>query len=243
MNALADKSQLTCRKCGAMLLRGGDLAGQCVACLLESAWDEAERFDHYQVATHTDGTPVELGRGAMGITFKASDTVLGNEVALKVIDARIAAHSEARERFLREARAAARLRHSNVASVFYYGTRKSDGQCFYAMELVEGATVEARLRRSGPLPPAFALEVIAQVAGALIALEAHGLVHRDLKPSNLMLVEGPELAVKVIDFGLAKAAASVGTATDITHGDFVGTPSFASPEQFNKSTVDVRSDL
>jgi serine/threonine protein kinase len=88
-----------------------------------------------------------------------------------------------------------------------------------------------------------ALEVIAQVARALIALEAHGLVHRDLKPSNLMLVEGPELAVKVIDFGLAKAAASVGTATDITHGGFVGTPSFASPEQFNKSTVDVRSDL
>jgi serine/threonine protein kinase len=111
------------------------------------------------------------------------------------------------------------------------------------MELVEGETLQARLRRGGPLPLALALEVIAQVARALIALEAHGLVHRDLKPSNLMLVEGPELAVKVIDFGLAKAAASVGTATDITHGDFVGTPSFASPEQFNKSTVDVRSDL
>src|SRR4029077_9927283 len=164
MSASADKPQLTCRKCGAMLLRGGDLAGQCVACLLESAWDEAERFDHYQVATHTDGTPVELGRGAMGITFKASDTVLGNDVALKPIDARIAAHPEARERFLREARAAARLRHPNVASVFYYGTRKGDGQCFYAMELVEGESLEAPLRHAGPLPPALALEVIAQVA-------------------------------------------------------------------------------
>jgi serine/threonine protein kinase/predicted ATPase len=221
-----------------------------VACLLELAWDDeviptanAERFDHYQVATHTDGTPVELGRGAMGITFKAFDSVLGTEVALKVIDARLAAHSEVRGRFLREARAAARLRHPNVASVFYYGTRTSDGQCFYAMELVEGETLAARMRRSGPLPPALALEFIAQVARALIALEAHGLVHRDLKPSNLMLVEGPELTVKVIDFGLAKAAASVGTETDITHGGFVGTPSFASPEQFNNTTIDVRSDM
>jgi predicted ATPase len=204
----------------------------------------AEQFDHYHVAIHTDGTPIELGRGAMGITFKAFDTVLGNEVAIKVIDARIAAHPEARERFLREARAAARLRHPNIASVFYYGTRKSDGQCFYAMELVEGETLETRLRHSGPLPPALALEVTTQAARALVALEVHGLVHRDLKPANLMLVERPELTVKVIDFGLAKAAVTAESECDITHGGFVGTPSFASPEQFtNTSAVDVRSDL
>jgi tetratricopeptide (TPR) repeat protein len=201
------------------------------------------RFDHYQVAIHPDGTPVELGRGAMGITFKAFDTVLGNDVALKVIDTRIAAHPLARERFLREARAAARLRHPNVASVFYYGTRKSDAQCFYAMELIEGETLEARLRHSGPLPPVLALEVITQVARALVALEVNGLVHRDLKPANLMLVEGPELTIKVIDFGLAKAAATAGKETHITRGGFVGTPSFASPEQFNNPSVDVRSDL
>src|SRR3984893_2635203 len=203
MSASADESQLTCPECGAPLLRVGHLAGQCLVCLLESALDEeevqmasGERFDHYQVATHTDGTPVELGWGAMGITFKASDTVLGNDVALKVLDARIAAHPEARERFLREARAAARLRHPNVASVFYYGVRKTDGQCFYAMELVEGETLETRLRHSGPLPPALALEVIKQAARALVALEVHGLVHRDLKPANLMLVERPELTLK-----------------------------------------------
>jgi hypothetical protein len=201
------------------------------------------RFDHYQVVLHTDGTQVELGRGAMGVTFKAFDTVLENEVALKVIDTRIAAHPEARERFLREARAAARLRHPNVASVFYYGTRQSDGQCFYAMELVDGETLEARLRRSGPLLPALALEVITQVARALVAIEVHGLVHRDLKPANLMLVEGPELTVKVIDFGLAKAVANAGNETHVPHGGFVGTPSFASPEQFNDTSVDVRSDL
>jgi serine/threonine protein kinase/tetratricopeptide (TPR) repeat protein len=264
MSASADEPQLTCPECGAPLQRVGHLAGQCLVCLLESALGEeevqmasAERFDHYQVATHTDGTPVELGRGAMGVTFKASDTVLGNYVALKVLDARIAAHPEARERFLREARAAARLRHPNVASVFYYGVRKSDGQCFYAMELVEGETLEARLRRAGPLPPALALEVIAQVARALVAAEAQGLVHRDLKPANLMLVEGhntpvfplpvsgqrPELTVKVIDFGLAKAVVTAGSEADLTHGGFVGTPAFASPEQFTGTSVDVRSDL
>jgi hypothetical protein len=246
----AEEPNLVCSKCGAPVQRVGKCTGHCAACLLELAWREEEiatgspeRFDHYQVATHLDGTPVELGRGAMGITFKAFDTILGNEVALKVIDTCIANHPEARERFLREARAAARLRQPNVASVFYYGTRKSDGQCFYAMELVEGETLEARLRRSGPLPALHALEVIAQVAGALIALEAHGLVHRDLKPSNLMLLEGPEPMIKVIDFGLAKAAAIDGSESDITHGGFVGTPSFASPEQFTNTLMDIRSDL
>jgi serine/threonine protein kinase/tetratricopeptide (TPR) repeat protein len=251
MSASTDKPKQTCAKCGTLLQLVGQFSDLCAACLLELGWEEeevrtanAERFDHYQVATHTDGTPVELGRGAMGITYRASDTILGNEVALKVIDARIAALPEARERFLREARAAARLRHPNIASVFYYGTRKSDGQCFYAMELVEGETLETRLRHSGPLPPSLALEVITQAARALVALETHGLVHRDLKPANLMLVERPELTVKVIDFGLAKAVATSGSESEITHGGFVGTPSFASPEQFtNTSVVDVRSDL
>jgi serine/threonine protein kinase len=189
-----------------------------------------------------DGTLFELGRGAMGITFKASDTVLGNDVALKVIDTRIAAHPEARERFLREARAAARIRHPNVASVLLRGAQ-NDGQCFFAMELIEGETLEARLRRFGPLPTALALKVIAQIARALVAAEAQGLVHRDLKPANLMLVEGPELTVKVIDLGLAKAAATAGSETDLTHGGFVGTPAFASPERFSGTSVDVRSEL
>jgi serine/threonine protein kinase len=249
MSASADESQLICGKCGTTLQRVGQFDDQCATCLLGLAWEEeepassAERFDHYQVATQTDGRPVELGRGAMGTTFKASDTILGNDVALKVIDASIAALPEARERFLREARAAARIRHPNIASVFYYGTRKSDGQCFYAMELVEGETLEARLQRSGPLSPALALEVTTQVARALAAIELHGLVHRDLKPTNLMLVEGPELTIKVIDFGLAKAAATAESESEITRGGFVGTPSFASPEQFNDTSLDIRSDL
>jgi predicted Ser/Thr protein kinase len=188
----------------------------------EASLPDQGRFDHYELVCRMDGTFEELGRGAMGVTYRARDTVLGHAVALKVLDARIAAHPDARERFLREARAAARLRHPNVASVFYYGVRTSDGQCFYAMELVEGETLRARLHRQGPLPVPVALEVVAQVARALGAAEARGLVHRDLKPSNLMLVGGPGFTVKVIDFGLAKAVAGTEEST-LTCGGFVGT--------------------
>jgi hypothetical protein len=101
MRASGDEFHVICGKCGAPLQHIGQFADQCVACLLKLLWDEeeiptarVEQFDHYQVATRSDGTPVELGRGAMGITFKAFDTVLGNDVALKVIDARIADHPE-----------------------------------------------------------------------------------------------------------------------------------------------------
>ena len=100
VSASADEPQQVCAKCGRLLQRVGQGAKQCAACLLELAWDDdelgasPERFDHCQVATHTDGTAVELGRGAMGVTFKAVDMVLGSEVALKVIDARIAAHAD-----------------------------------------------------------------------------------------------------------------------------------------------------
>jgi Protein kinase domain len=198
MSASADKPKQACAKCGALLQLFGQFSDLCAACLLELGWEEevrtanAERFDHYHVATHTDGTPVELGRGAMGITYRASDTILGNEVALKVIDARIAALPEARERFLREARAAARLRHPNIASVFYYGTRKSDGQCFYAMELVEGETLETRLRHSGPLPPSLALEVITQAARALWSL-----FHFQSKRSTLPATVSYEFFIRI----------------------------------------------
>jgi tetratricopeptide (TPR) repeat protein len=246
------KHRRACLVCGTPLPVS---AGFCPVCRLRGALERgtepgepasgplAQRFEHYELVKDEHGEPVELGRGAMGITYRAVDTVLGHAVALKVLNADIAAHPEAQKRFLREARAAARLQHPNVASVFYYGIRKSDGQCFYAMELVEGESVEARVRREGPLPVALALEVVTQVARALAAAQAQGLVHRDLKPANLMLVSGPELLVKVIDFGLAKAAVGLANETDLTQGGFVGTPAFANPEQRAAASVDARSDL
>ena len=111
------------------------------------------------------------------------------------------------------------------------------------MELVEGETVEARLRRTGPLPASEALDIVAQVTRALAAAEVEGVVHRDLKPANLMLAHGAESIVKVIDFGLAKAVALGSDETNLTYGGFVGTPAFASPEQCAGAGVDARSDL
>ena len=150
-----------------------------------------------------------------------------------------------RERFLREARAAAALRHPNVAAVYQFGASPDSSRCYYAMELVEGETLETRVRRDGPLKPKLVLEIAIQVSRALMAASAHGLIHRDLKPGNIMLAQGDgaEMEVKVIDFGLAKAIADAGSDMDITHGKFVGTPNFASPEQFESGPVDVRSDI
>jgi hypothetical protein len=122
----------------------------------------AERFDHYELVTGEDGKPVELGRGAMGVTYKAFDINLRCPVTLKVISERYLGDESARLRFLREARAAASVRHPNVASVFHLG---SIGQnYFYAMEFVEGETLENLIRRSGRLEIKLALEIARLVA-------------------------------------------------------------------------------
>ncbi len=205
---------------------------------------EAILFDHYEVLTRDDGSAYELGRGAMGITYKAFDTSLRITVALKVINATYLNSEVARQRFVREARSAAKLRHRHVASVFHLGTEGDTW--FYAMEFIDGETVEALIKRQGPLAPAMALTITAQVARALNAASQHGLVHRDIKPANLMLVhEDDELVAKVIDFGLAKTslAGDPEDAATLSIGGFVGTPHFASPEQLEERDIDVRSDI
>ena len=205
---------------------------------------EAERYQHYKVLRREDGSLWELGRGAMGVTYKAFDTNLRCPVALKVINNSYLNSEIARQRFLREARAAASLRHQNVASVFHLGTDHES--YFYAMEFVDGETVDVYIKRKGLLDPAEALGIVIQVSRALSAADKEKLVHRDLKPSNLMLVhEEEEMVVKVIDFGLAKStekgAESSGTLT--VGGGFVGTPHFASPEQLEERELDIRSDI
>ena len=205
---------------------------------------EATVFDHYEVLHREDGSLFELGRGSMGITYKAFDTNLRCMVALKVING-ASIHSDlARERFVSEARAAAQLRHRNVASVFHLGV--TGDTFFYAMEFIEGETVESLIRRGGPLQPVLAVRIAVQVARALNAAQAHQLVHRDIKPSNLMLVrEDEELVVKVIDFGLAKSnrVEDAPEEARLSESGFVGTPHFASPEQLEEREIDVRSDI
>lgn len=206
---------------------------------------EPVRFQHFEVPLREDGSLHELGRGAMGITYKAFDTNLRCFVALKVINAAYLSSDVAKQRFLREARAAAALRHPNVATVFHLG--EEGGDCFYAMEFVDGETVEAMMKREGAIPAPTALEIVLQVSRALGAAHKQGLVHRDIKPSNLMIVredEG-EFTIKVIDFGLAKNAGGTEGESDatLTVGGFLGTPHFASPEQLEERELDARSDI
>ena len=226
------------------------------------------RFGVYEIDCHADGSLCELGRGAMGVTYRATDTSLERKVALKIIKTDLAERSaDARERFVREARAAAALRHEHVATVYQFGMRVETGQYFYAMELIEGETLDDRVHRAGPLDAHSTIGIAQQVTSALAAAEKHGLVHRDLKPANLMLVDAdqPEVTntdqtrskrsriralrkggipvVKIIDFGLAKAFHTATDPKSLTHDRFVGTPAFASPEQFEHSALDVRSDI
>ena len=202
------------------------------------------RFEHYEVISDKDGKPVELGRGAMGVTYKAFDVDLRCPVTLKVISEKYLGDESARLRFLREARAAARVRHSNVASVLHLG--RTGSSYFYAMEFVEGETLENLIRRTGRLEVKLALEIAAQVAAGLAAVHKQKLVHRDIKPSNIMvnLEEGGAVTAKIIDLGLAKAVNEPDSQTAISiPGGFAGTPEFASPEQFAGVSVDIRSDL
>src|SRR4051812_28540334 len=250
----------TCPTCGGPLTQG-----ECLRCLIslgflsDSQQPEKSqtgrrltpgplKYDHFEVEVGADGFPVELGAGAMAITYRARDTVLNSVVALKVIDRKVAQMPGVRSRFLREARAAAQIRHPNVARVSHYG--EQDGECFYVMELVEGETLEAKVRREGPMPLAQALEVIEQAARALAAAEACGLVHRDIKPSNIMLESDPggcAPIVKVIDYGIAKILnPEAEGGAEQTQTGFIGTPAFASPEQFAPSEqmkIDTRSDI
>ncbi len=203
-----------------------------------------QRFEHYELVTGEDGKPVELGRGAMGVTYKAVHVDLHCPVTLKVIRERYLGDESARLRFLREARAAASVRHPNVASVFHLG--RTGQNYFYAMEFVEGETLENVIKRSGRLEVKLALEIATQAAGGLAAVHKQKLVHRDIKPSNIMVSveEGSTVTAKIIDLGLAKPAPDAPAEAAIsTPGAFAGTPEFASPEQFAGVDVDIRSDL
>src|SRR5947208_12299707 len=264
-------SAAVCPDCGTRLEGGFSRnLGRCMICLLRVGFDDAEEPDEtlsapvkdrlgiYRIERRDDGTHWELGHGAMGVTYRAVDTSLKRPVALKLIDSEWAKRgAEARERFMREARTAASLRHPNIATVYHFGIREENGQCFCAMELVEGETLEMRLRRTGPLDALTTIDIALQVGSALAAAEKQGLVHRDLKPANLMFVaaaaeandsspgkaEKADTVVKVIDFGVAKALVEKPDAMGLTHGGFVGTPAFASPEQFTDAPVGVRSDI
>jgi serine/threonine-protein kinase len=220
----------------------------CPVCALKNALQPENhatatelRFEHYQILKTVDQSLMELGHGSMGVTYKALDVQLQRLVALKIINAKFIGDASARQRFVREARAAASVHHPNVATVHHLG--EIGGDYFYAMEFVEGETLASIIQHAGPLSADLAFEITARVAAGLDAIHKQHLVHRDIKPSNIMasLKDGQIERVKIIDLGLAKGAAEEGSIS--TPGSFVGTPGYASPEQFAGVGVDIRSDL
>jgi serine/threonine protein kinase/Tol biopolymer transport system component len=195
-----------------------------------------------------------LGAGGMGEVYRARDSRLGRDVAIKILPAHFTADSERRARFAREARLLATLNHPHIGAI--YGLEESAGVSALVLELVEGETLAARLER-GPLPLAGALAIARQIAEALEAAHEKGIVHRDLKPANIVLqgaFDGVSTAVraKVLDFGLARpmavdlagpTAPASGSFGGTADGRILGTPAYMSPEQARGLTVDKRSDI
>jgi serine/threonine protein kinase/tetratricopeptide (TPR) repeat protein len=220
----------------------------CPVCALKNALESENhatatelRFEHYQILKNEDQSLMELGHGSMGVTYKALDVQLQRPVALKIINAKFIGDASARQRFVREARAAASVRHPNVATVYHLG--EIGGDYFYAMEFVEGETLANVIHHAGRINTDLALEITAQVAAGLNTIHKQHLVHRDIKPGNIMvdLKDGQIESVKIIDLGLAKGVAEEGSIS--AAGSFAGTPGYASPEQFAGVGVDIRSDL
>lgn len=203
-----------------------------------------DAFRHYIVERRPDGALWELGRGGMGVTYKAIDVNLRCPVALKIIGPQCFGSESSRRRFIREARLAAQIRHPNVAAIYHLDTQDDD--VFYAMEFVDGVTADEWVKKRGPMTAELALDVGMQVSRALTAADRMKLVHRDIKPSNIMLLADPadhrRLIVKVIDFGLA-CSQSGEVVTTATTCSFVGTPQFSSPEQIDNLELDIRSDI
>jgi serine/threonine protein kinase len=179
----------------------------------------------------------ELGRGGMGIVYKAHEESLQRVVALKILSPTLVRDPAYAQRFLREARAGARLHHPNIVPVHAVG--EIDGHHYISMAYVKGAPLSAAMRQKGQLPVNKAIDIARQIADALSAAHAQGIVHRDIKPDNIMLDQAGR--IQVMDFGLARVLSA---RTQLT-GDhsILGTPSYMSPEQCNGSAVDGRSDL
>jgi serine/threonine-protein kinase len=187
-----------------------------------------------------------LGRGGMSTVYRAEEVRSGAPVALKIMGTTGEDDEEARRRFMREAGILARIRHPNVVSLYGFGEAAvgDDEVYFMAMELAEGETLAAVLRREGAMPALRAIDVFRQIASALACAHRQGIVHRDLKPANVVLSrdEGGRLIVKVLDFGVGKILGD-GRQALTREGSLLGSPRYMPPEQVLGRPVDARADL
>ncbi|MFC9355159.1 protein kinase [Rhodococcus sp. NPDC057014] len=177
-----------------------------------------------------------IGEGGMGQVYRAYDTEKNRTVALKVLPEHAAGHRDYQERFRREAHAAAGLREPHIVPIHDYG--EIDGRLFLDMRLIEGTDLKTLLARHGPMPAAMAVTVVDQVAAALDAAHAAGLIHRDVKPSNILVAA--RSFVYLIDFGIARAAGDVGLTST---GSTIGTLAYMAPERFTTGATDARADV
>lgn len=178
----------------------------------------------------------QLGAGSMGIVYRARDTVLDREVALKVMRPESQVEQETIERFRREARAGAQLKHPSIVTVYDMGETEGSGT-YIAMELLDGTDWRAALKERASLPLGLKINLIVQVCEGLAHAHRHGIVHRDVKPSNLFIHQRNQ--AKILDFGIARLATSHLTRT----GKILGTPNYMAPEQIVGQKCDSRSDL
>jgi serine/threonine-protein kinase len=183
----------------------------------------------------------EIGRGGMGVVYRARDEQLKRRVAIKVLPPELAFQQDIRERFKREAQTAGQLLHPHIVPIYSVGEAK--GIVFFVMGYVDGESVAGRVKRKGPLPPEEARRIMKESADALSAAHGVSVVHRDIKPDNILL-EGTRGRVMVTDFGIAKALSQGSGATLTGAGVAIGTPAFMSPEQAaGEKEIDGRSDL
>jgi tetratricopeptide (TPR) repeat protein/tRNA A-37 threonylcarbamoyl transferase component Bud32 len=201
-----------------------------------------QRIAHFEIRE-------KIGQGAMGVVYRARDTVLNRDVALKLIRPELTETPRARNRFVQECRTAAAVNHAGIATIYEAGEAE-DGQLYFASELVHGESLEKRIHR-GALSSDDVLEIGVHLSRALAAAHKHGIVHRDIKPANLMLLD--DGSVKVLDFGLARLRAtddseppeveSSSAVTQTQIGLAVGTPAYMAPEQAAGDPVDGRADI
>jgi eukaryotic-like serine/threonine-protein kinase len=184
----------------------------------------------------------EIGRGGMGIVYKAKDRRLKRHVAIKLLPPELAYRSDIRSRFLKEAETAAQLSHPNIVPI--YSVDERDGLVFFVMAFVAGENLAVRLHRRGALPADETRRIMLEVARALSYAHERGVVHRDIKPDNILMSEDEDERVMVTDFGIARAVSDSGDSRLTATGMAIGTPAYMSPEQsMGEREIDGRSDL
>src|SRR5688572_16792639 len=225
---------MTCPHCGA---QNQDDSGGCFHCGQPLQQVTAVRRGSVVAARYEILEP--LGRGGMGMVYRAHDRTLDEEVALKVLRSEVARDADMARRFRQEIKLARKVRHANVCGIHEYG---EDGDLrFIAMEFIEGVDLRRVLQQRGALPTAEAFEVSVQVAEGLQAIHEAGIIHRDLKTPNIM--RDARGYVRLMDFGIAKQHGADVTLGATAMGMIVGTPEYMSPEQARGERIDFRSDV